>query len=346
MPATTHRAAILAEKGGPLSLTDRPTPSPAPHEILLEVKAVALNPVDLAQRDTGFPPVPSYPAVLGSDVAGLIAAVGSRVPNAPAVGSRAVAFASAFYHDGSADHGAFQGFVLAPWEGVVGLPDGVGFEEGAVCPLAAMTALTAWTVVGIPLGTEFTPGDGQAVLIWGAASSVGTFAVQAARLMGFRVYATASAKHHAYLKGLGADVVFDYRAGDVVDRIVDRVREDGVVLRTANCVVQGSLQPTLDVLKVTKGDAVAKVAHTPVLLPGAPTLDGVEVKFNMPSMDLAERKEHMYKCFHGWLRNGLDSGTVVPSPRIQVEDEGLEGLNRALDKLKDGLSGTKIVVRI
>ncbi|KAL8784044.1 MAG: hypothetical protein Q9195_009213 [Heterodermia aff. obscurata] len=344
---TTHLAAILPQKGAPLSLASRPTPTPSPHEILLEVKAIALNPVDQSQRDTAFPPLPRYPAVLGSDIAGLVTAVGSAVPdNAPAVGSRAVAFASAFYHDGSADHGAFQQFVLAPWEAVVLLPDAVGLEEGAVCPLAAMTALTGWMVVGMSLETRFTSRDKRGVLIWGAASSVGTFAVQAAKGMGLVVYATASARHHEYLKGLGAHAVFDYHDEDVVARIIDRVREDGVALRVANCVVQGSLQPTLDVLGVTKGDEVAKVAHTPVLLPGAPTRDGVEVTFNMPPMDLAERKEHMYKCFHGWLKNGLESGTVVPSPRIQVEAGGLEGLNKALDKLKDGVSGTKIVVQI
>ena len=304
-----------------------------------------MNPVDQAQRDTGFPPV-SYPAVLGSDVAGLIAAVGSDVPNAPRIGSRAIAFASAFYQQGSLDHGAFQEYVLAPWEGVVALPDALGFEEGAVCPLAAMTALTGWTVAGISLDTKLTPRDNQGVLVWGGGSSVGTFAVQCAKSMGFTVYATASPKHHGYLKELGADAVFDYKASDVVAQIIDRVDKDGVALRTANCVVQGSLQPTLDVLRVTKGDSAAKVAHTPVLLPGAPALDRVEITFNMPPMDLAERNEHMYKCFHFWLQNGLESGTVVPSPRIQVEAGGLEGLNRALDKLKAGVSGTKIVVQV
>ena len=102
----------------------------------------------------------------------------------------------------------------------------------------------------------------------------------------------------------------------------------------------------MDVLGVTKGDKVVRVAYTPVLLPGAPTVDGVEVRFNMPPVDLVERKKYMEKCFYGWLRDGLQSGTVVPSPRVQVEDGGLEGLNRALDKLKDGVSGTKLVVKI
>ena len=347
-PAMTknHRAAILPQKGGPLSVNKRATPEPGPNEVLIQVKAVALNPVDYWQRDFGMPPVPSYPAVVGSDVAGLVAKVGSNVSNAPPSGSRAIAFASSFYQNGSPDHGAFQEYVLAQSEGVIALPDALSFEEGAIFPLAVLTAMSGWTTVGISLDTKYTPQDKQAVLIYGGASSVGTFAIQSAKSIGFTVYTTASPKHHDYLKKLGADAVFDYKADDVVSQIIDTAKHDGVTLQTANCVVEGSLQPTLDVLKATKGDAVARVAHTPALLPGAPTLEGAEIKFNLPPMDPVERNEHMYKAFHVWLQNGLKSGTVVPSPRVQVEAGGLEALNKALDTLKAGVSGTKIVVQV
>ncbi|KAK4935032.1 hypothetical protein LTR10_023844 [Elasticomyces elasticus] len=341
-----HLAAILPQKGGPLSVEERSTPEPGPNEVLIEVKAVALNPVDYYQRDHGFPPVPIYPAVIGSDVAGIIAKVGSNVTTAPAPGSRAIALATSFYFNGSPDHGAFQKYVLAQSEAVIALPDALSFEEGAVFPLAVMTALTAWTTVGIPLDTKYTPQDKQAVLIWGAASSVGTFAVQSAKSLGFTTYATASPKHHDYLKKLGAHAVFDYNTSDVVSQIVDAVKQDGVKLHTAHCVVTGGLQPTLDVLRETKGNAAAKVAHSPVLPPDHPTLDNTEITFNFPSMDKAIRDKHMYQCFHGWLQDGLKSGSVVPSPSIQVEDGGLEGLNPALDKLRAGVSGTKIVVPI
>ena len=342
--ARTHQAAILPQKGGPLSVVERATPKPGPNEILIEVKAVALNPVDYFQRDIGMPPIPSYPAVVGSDVAGLVVEVGSDVSKAPRSGSRAIALASSFFEGGSQDHGAFQKYVLARSEGVIALPDALSFEQGAVFPLAVGTALSGWTTIGIPLGTKYTPQDRQAVLIWGGASSVGTFAIQSAKSMGFTVFTTASAKNHGYLKQLGADAVFDYNANDVVSQIIDTAKKDGVILRTAFSVVEGSLQPTLDVLKITKGDAVAKVAHAPPLLPGAPSLEGVEIKFVMPPMDPADRGDHMIKCFQVWLQDGLNSGTVVPSPRIQGEAGGLEGLNKALDKLKAGVSGTKIVV--
>ncbi|ROW16353.1 hypothetical protein VPNG_02743 [Cytospora leucostoma] len=324
----------------------RATPEPGPNEVLIEVKAVALNPVDYSQRDIGMPPVPVYPAVLGSDAAGFVVKVGSDVTTAPAPGSRVIAFATSFYQDGSPDHGAFQEYALAQSEGVIALPDAFSFEQGAVFPLAFLTALTAWTTISIPLDTKYTPQDRQAVLIWGGASSVGTFAVQSAKTLGFTVYATASPKHHDYLKKLGADAVFDYKSRDVVSQIVAAAKEDGVKLHTAHCVVDGALQLTLDVLKETKGDAVAKVAHSPILPLDHPTLDKTEIKFNWPPVDAAARDKHIQQVFHGWLQGGLKSGSVIPSPAIQVEGGGLEGLNTALDKLKAGVSGTKIVVPI
>ncbi|CAM1504938.1 Fc.00g025290.m01.CDS01 [Cosmosporella sp. VM-42] len=340
----THQAAVLPQKGGPVLVQARTTPEPGPNEVLIEVKAVALNPVDYHQRDMGMPPVHIYPAVIGSDAAGIVAKVGSNVTTTT-VGSRVLAFASSFYQNGSPDYGAFQKYTLAQSEGVITLPDNLSFEEGAVFPLGMMTGLTAWTSIGIPLDTKYTPEDKQAVLIWGGASSVGTFAIQSAKTLGFTIYATASLKHHDYLKKLGAHAVFDYKASDAVSQIIGAVKKDGVKLHTAHCVVRESLQLTLDVLKETKGHAAAKVAHSPILPPDHPTLNNTEITFNFPSMEPGVRDRHMSQCFQ-WLETGLKSGEVVPSPSIQMEDGGLEGLNAALDILRGGVSGTKLVVPI
>ena len=342
----THQAAILPQKGGPLVVAARATPDPGPKEILIQVKAVAINPVDYYQRDFGMPPVPIYPAVIGNDVAGIVVRVGSKVPDAPSLGARVIAIASSFYQEGSPDHGAFQEYALASYETIAALPERLSFEEGAVLPLASLTALSGWTTVGIPLDTRYAAQDKQAVLIWGGASSVGSVAVQSAKSMGFTVYTTASTNNHKYLTKLGADAVFDYKSDDVVSQIIKKAEVDGVALRTAHCVVEGSLQPTLDVLKHTKGNGTARVAHAPLLPPDAPTLEDTEVKFTFPPLDPAERNKHIYDCFHGWLETGLSSGTIVPSPRIEIVSGGLPGLNKALDVLKAGVSGTKIVVPI
>jgi NADPH:quinone reductase and related Zn-dependent oxidoreductases len=92
--ASTHQAAIIPQNGtGPLAVVQRETPTPGPNEILVEVHAVALNPVDCYQRDMGMF-IEEYPAVVGSDVSGIVAKTGSSVTLQP--GTRVTAFASAF----------------------------------------------------------------------------------------------------------------------------------------------------------------------------------------------------------------------------------------------------------
>lgn len=73
-----HKAALLTNWGTPLSIGERPTPTLAATEILVQVKAIALNPVDHFQRDRGFG-IDKYPTVLGSDVAGVVVQVGANV---------------------------------------------------------------------------------------------------------------------------------------------------------------------------------------------------------------------------------------------------------------------------
>lgn len=236
--------------------------------------------------------------------------------------------------------------MLARWEGVVPLPEGVGFEAAAVMPLAVLTALSAYTSVGIPLGKKFAEEEREGILIWGASSSVGTWAVQSARAMGFVVYATCGEGNRGYVKGLGARETWDYKREDVVERIVERVKRDGVRLVTAHVVTQDCLGKVLDVLRETKGGEEARVAHSPLLKEDAPTLEGVTVKFVMPPLGVEERNEHIQECFQGWLEPGLRSGTLVPSPRVRIVDGGLEKLNEALDVLKAGVSCEKVVVPI
>ncbi|KAI1159899.1 GroES-like protein [Nemania serpens] len=342
--AKTHAAAITSQKGTQLSIVERTTPEPGPNDILIEIKAVALNPIDYSQRDFGLPPVPVYPTVLGVDAAGIVVKVGSAVTTGLLPGTRVTGLVSSFFQNGVADYGAFQKYAVAPSEGIIPLPDSLSFEEGAIFPLGLFTALTAWTSIGISLDTRYAPADKQAVLIWGGASSVGTFAIQTAKILGFTSYVTASPKHHEYLKKLGAHAVFDYKEADVVSQIVAAVKKDGVNLRTGHGVVDGSLEPVLDVIKQTKGDAAAKVASSAFLLPDHATLENTQIAFTAPSVDEVARNSHIHKCFHEWLQGGLKSGAIIPCPSVQVEGGGLEGLNAALDKLKAGVSGVKIVV--
>ncbi|WP_022826345.1 NADP-dependent oxidoreductase [Hymenobacter norwichensis] len=198
--------------GGPevLRLEDVARPEPAADELLIQVVASGVNPVDWVVREGGNDALRAYlrlPMTLGWDAAGVVVAMGSAVtgfeigdavygePNFPGDGSYAeycAAKASQFAHK----------------------PASLSFLEAAGVPLAG---LTAWTAL-------FEHGRlqlGQRVLIQGASGGVGSFAVQFAKAKGAYVIGTASAGNLDYLRQLGADEVLDYRSPQVEEMVRD-----------------------------------------------------------------------------------------------------------------------------
>lgn len=340
-----HIAAVLPSKGHALEVDLRPTPTPGPTDLLIEVKSIALNPIDYYMRDMGFV-IASYPAIVGSDIAGVVVSAGDSVPfDAPKPGTRVAAFAPCFFTKGAPDYGAFQEKVLVPASNVTTLPESLSFNEASILPMAVVTAWSGWYSIGIPRDTKYTAADKKGMLVWGGASSVGSAAIQTAKLLGFTVYATASRKHHEYLKTLGAHKVFDYKDDDVADKIVKAVKADGVTLTTAYDAV-GQLQTCLDVLKELKGEGPSKLASAVPLREDSPKVEGVEVKFVMAPNGDEARSDHFHFVMGEWLKEKLESGEYKPSPKIQVVDGGLPGINDALDVLKGRVSGVKLVVEV
>jgi NADPH:quinone reductase-like Zn-dependent oxidoreductase len=346
-PSGKHLAAILPSMGSLLQVTQRATPSPGPNQLLIEVKSIALNPIDYYQRDHGFA-IASYPAVVGSDTAGIVVSAGSAVPSdAPKPGTRVSAFAPCFFMKGAPDYGALQTRVLVPAVNAVPLPQGLSFNEASLLPMGVLTAWSGWYSIGIPRDTTYTAADKKGMLVWGGASSIGSAAVQIAKLMGFTVYTTASKKNHEYLKGLGASKVFDYRGEHVVENIVKAAKEDEVTVQFGFDAV-GQLTSCLEILKELKGEGTAKLASA-VPLPEhllEDSLEDVEVKFVAAPVGVDERMEFFHFVFGVWLKDKLEKGEFVPSPRIQVVDGGLESANKALDVLKKGVSGLKLVLEV
>lgn len=206
--------------GGPevLQLEEVARPVPAPDEILLQVQASGVNPVDWAIREGGNDALRSFltlPLTLGWDAAGTVAEVGSDVttfqkgdavygiPNFPGNGSYA-------------EYCAAKASQFAP------KPRSLSFVAAAGVPLAG---LTAWT--GLFHDGKLQPG--QRVLIQGASGGVGGFAVQFAKAKGAYVIGTASAANLDYLRELGADEVVDYRS----QPLADAVRDVDVVLEAS-----------------------------------------------------------------------------------------------------------------
>ena len=172
---------------------------------------------------------------------------------------------------------------------------------------------------------------------------MGSAAVQITKLMGFSVYTTASEKHHGYLKGLGASRVFGYKDEHVVESIVSAAKEDGLTVQIAYDAV-GQLKECLEILQQLKGEGTAKVASAVPLSENSPKVEGVEVKFVASPVDVKERTEFFRFVFGVWLKEKLEKGEFVPSPKVRVVEGGLEAANKALDEWRKGVSGVKLVL--
>jgi NADPH:quinone reductase-like Zn-dependent oxidoreductase len=185
-------------------------------DVLVRVAATGITPTELGWDETyqhadGSPRIPTIP---GHEVSGLV----DRV--APDVGDLAPGDAVYGLADFPRD-GAAAELVAVRALNLAKKPRSIGHIEAASLPLAALTAWQALFVHG-------QLGAGQSVLIHAGAGGVGSLAVQLARWRGLRVFATASARDVAFVQGLGADVVIDYRA----ERFEDVAREMDVVFDT------------------------------------------------------------------------------------------------------------------
>lgn len=188
---------------------DIPVPEPRADEVLIEVQAAGLNPVDLKTLQGHFPLVKqdALPLTLGRDVAGVIVQRGADAQAWPQ-GARVCAFVGQ-------GQGALADYVAVSASALAGVPSSCAIDVAGALPLAALTAWQGLFDYGKLQG-------GQRVLIQGASGGVGRFAVQFARHAGAQVIATASAHERSALLALGAKEVIEYESQDT-DDLVDEV---------------------------------------------------------------------------------------------------------------------------
>ncbi|MFZ0921438.1 MAG: zinc-binding dehydrogenase [Candidatus Acidiferrales bacterium] len=214
------KAVIFTQHGGPevLQYTDTPDPRPRPDEVLVRVRACALNHLDLFIRN-GIPGIQiPMPHINGSDISGEIAAVGEIVTGIapgekvllqPGISCGRCAACLAGNDNlcrkytllGYLVPGGYAEYVCAPARNAVPMPAGLSFEEAAAIPLVF---LTAWHM----LVTRAKLQPGEEVLILGGGSGVGTAGIQIAKVLGARVITTVGSEEKVEkLRALGADEV-------------------------------------------------------------------------------------------------------------------------------------------
>lgn len=238
--------AVLYRRFGPaaevLEIVDRPTPDPAPGEVLVRIRASGVNPSDVklraGNRPGGVAATMPFPEITPhSDGAGEIEAVGDGV-DPGRVGQRVWLWNAQWERA----HGSCSEYVALPAEQAVPLPDACGFAEAACLGIPATTAHVGLFSDG--------PIEGAAVLVTGAAGAVGAYAVEMAKLGGAaQVLATVSGPEKAALaERLGADRVINYRTDNVVDAVLDATDGAGVD-RIVEVEFGGNLETSVEIVK-------------------------------------------------------------------------------------------------
>ncbi len=302
--------------GGPevLQLEDVPSPSPAPGQALIDIKAIGVNYTDVASRNGANPPA-SLPWTPGREAAGVVAAVGEGVSEV-AVGDR-VAYAM---HTGTyAQQQAVPSWLLVP------LPPEMDFAAGAATMLQGMTA--HFLVFGI---TRLNPGD--LVLVHAGAGGMGLMLIQMLRRLGTRVFTTVSTEANAKMaKDAGADTVINYTRQDFEEEI--KKATDGEGLRIIyDAVGQTTFAKGLNCLGRRGYMVLYGQASGPVPPVDSGVLRNGSLFLTRPSLGdyTATREELLQRADEvlGWVTSKqlkLHIGLTLPLSKAQEAHRQLEG---------------------
>ncbi|XP_076466810.1 quinone oxidoreductase PIG3-like [Babylonia areolata] len=226
---TMMKAAQIKEPGGPenLYLGQVPMPVPQPGEVLIKVKATAINRADTLQRKGLYPPPPGASPILGLEAAGVVVRLGPECSDRWSVGDRVMALLTG---GGNAE------YVACPEGQLMPVPSNLNFQQAAAIPEVWLTAFQL-------LHTIAKVQAGESVLIHGGASGVGTAATQLCLQAGAHPLVTAgtAAKLQA-ARGLGATAAFNYKEDDVAAGVLKATEGKGVNI-VLDCV-GGSMYDT------------------------------------------------------------------------------------------------------
>ena len=177
-------------------------PSPEPNDLLVEVRAVSVNPVDFKVRNNR-PPPEGDPTILGWDAAGVVVETGSAV-------TQFKAGDEVFYVGEFTRPGTNAEFQLVDERLVGKKPSSIGPADASALPL---TSITAWEILFDSYGLKEGDGEGESILVVGGAGGVGSILIQLAKqLTGLTVIATASRPEtEAWVKKMGADHVVNHK---------------------------------------------------------------------------------------------------------------------------------------
>ena len=327
-----------------------PIPAISDQEVLVKIRAVALNPIDHKYIDLLSP----KNSRIGCDYAGEVTKVGSNAKGNWKVGDRI----AGMVHGGLyPDRGSFAEYLKIEGDLAWRIPEGVKDEEAAAYGVPASTAMLALNVhLNVPWADEaatFNNAKPQnTILIYSGSTAVGLYAIQLAKAAGYRVVTTASPHSFDLVKSYGADSVFDYRSRTAIAEIAKQFPDISVAL---DCISAGPSSDFCAQVMKKKGGKVVTLLDS-----GKSKVPNVTYEFIVIYTVFAEE--------FAWLPPIGPKFPAIPSdrtalvrfyaslpsltktvktPPIRLVDGGFDGIFEGLNELRGGkVSGKKLVVKL
>ncbi|KAF2123211.1 chaperonin 10-like protein [Lophiotrema nucula] len=330
---------LVRVKGGPLEVAKAPKPTDlASNDVLIRLKAVAINPADTKMIDEGHR-VTSYPFVPGLDGSGIIEATGDAVERIKVSDEMIGLFQS---NDRS---GSFQTFAIVDEQKVTKKPPSWAFEEAATLGVCYATAIAA---LGIGLKTPLPfiidgPRTGLVpsyILVLGGSSALGAAVIQLLRLAlpDSTVFATSSPKHHTHIVNtLGAHRAFDRSSSS----LVEDVKRGTPASQGLDAIVDVVGAGTSDIFEAFNPNGPKRYAQVWTGEDKIQTPEDVDsVLFRSRDLSQLQGGDNIMLSLQTLLEDGRYK---LPLPVNNV-GQGFEALQKALDLMRMGVSGEKLVV--
>ncbi|TBX79348.1 NADP-dependent oxidoreductase [Bacillus mycoides] len=330
------RAMVIDKYGKvPMRMTEMPTPEINEYEVLAEIHAASINPIDFKIRDGKVKLLLKYkmPLILGNDFSGVIVKIGTKVTQFK-VGDE-------IYARPRKDKiGTFAEYIAIHEDDIALKPKNLTFEEAASIPLVGLTSYQA-------LHDIMQLQKGQKILIHAGSGGVGTFAIQLAKIMGATVATTASEAGENLVKSLGADEIINYKK----EKFEDILKNYDAVFDTLGGT---TLEKSFDIIK-SEGNIVS-VSGMPNARFGKEFGSGFfkTLLFSLASKKLTalEKKHNAQYSFLFMKPSGdqlriiakyIESGQIKP---IIDRIFPFENTQKAMEYSESGRAKGKIIVKI
>ena len=324
------KAIVVSEPNDALSLKtltlDVPVRQEGQH--LIKVERVGLNPVDAKLVKSGFEQW-QYPHVIGLDAVGTV--VDCDTGAQPAIGKRVM------LHSSILEQGVLSEYIVVPSHALIDVPENVDADTAATIPCAGLTAYLSIERLSLT--------EDQTLLVEGGSTAVGQFAIQMAKFLGYRVIATASPDKFAYLRGLGAEHVLNYRDTDLIEQVRAITMERGVdaVLDTIGGEVTAR---AVEMLKFT-GAISTLVEYDPIdpglLFRKAPQINSISLGGAWLAKDMCAQ---LKMAFVGNKMMNCIASKDITIPKVIPVEFNADAVSEALNKQLDGHVFGKQIVQV